>query len=211
LLSSAHSYLGQEWVLLRPFLFPVDFGWRLAFGIGAGIGLVILVMRRHVPESPRWLITHGRSEEATQIVTQIEQQAMKHPDQLPPAELKLRLRVQSHTPWREIWKAIVHDNRRRSKLSFSLMVTQAFFYNAILFTYGLVLLRYYHVAAEKLGLYLLPLALANLLGPILLSRLFDTLGRRKMIAGTYMLSGLLLAIASWLFLTGLLNLAGQVV
>jgi MFS family permease len=202
---------GASLILLKPSLFPVDFGWRLAFAIGAAIGLVVLFLRRHVPESPRWLIAHGRQEEAERIVAEIERHTAEDPESLPRPESRLQLRVRHRTPWGEIWKAMAHHHRRRSILSFSLMVTQAFFYNAVLFTYGLVLLRYYNVPAEKLGLYLLPLALGNLLGPIFLGRLFDTLGRRKMIAGTYILSGLLLAIASWFFLTGQLTLATQAI
>ena len=128
---------GASLILLKPSLFPVDFGWRLAFLIGAAIGLVILFLRRHVPESPRWLITHGREAEAEKIVVEIEHHASEHPESLPKPEGKLQLRVQRRTPWREIWQAMAHDHRKRSILSFSLMVTQAFFYNAVLFTYGL--------------------------------------------------------------------------
>jgi MFS family permease len=106
---------------------------------------------------------------------------------------------------------MAYEHRSRSILSFCLMVTQAFFYNAVLFTYGLVLLRYYHVAAEKLGLYLVPLALGNLFGPILMGRLFDTVGRRKMIAATYIGSGVLLAISSVLFVRGDLTVATQTI
>jgi MFS family permease len=202
---------GASLLILKPGLFPVDLGWRFAFGIGATIGLGILFMRRHVPESPRWLLIHGQQEEAEKIVAEIEQKTADHPDKLPPAEGSIKLHVQDHTHWRQIWDAMAHQHRRRSVLGFSLMVTQAFFYNAVLFTYGLVLLRYYKVAPEKLGLYLLPLAMGNLFGPILIGRLFDTVGRRKMIALTYILSGVLLAITSWLFLHGSLTVATQAI
>jgi MFS family permease len=106
---------------------------------------------------------------------------------------------------------MLYEHRRRSVLGFVLMVTQAFFYNAVLFTYGLVLLRYYHVRAEHLGLYLVPLALGNFIGPLLIGRLFDSVGRRPMIAGTYILSGLLLAFTAWLFQRDLLTAFTQAV
>lgn len=197
--------------LLRPGLFRPDTGWRFVFLLGAAIGLVILALRHIVPESPRWLIIHRGTEEAGRIVDEIERKVVADPSKLPPAEGTLRLHVQKSTPLPEIWRAMAHDHRRRSILSFSLMVTQAFFYNAVLFTYGLVLLRYYHVPAEKLGLYLVPLALGNLFGPILIGRLFDTIGRKKMISGTYIASGVLLAIASVLFLEGKLTVATQTI
>jgi MFS family permease len=200
---------GVSLILLKPGVFPVNLGWRLAFGIGASIGCGILFMRRHVPESPRWLLLHNGKDEADKIVHEIEEKAVEDPKSLPAPEGSLRLRVRQQTPWREIWQAMVYDHRRRSILGFCLMVTQAFFYTAITFTYGLVLLRYYKVPAEKLGLYLVPLAIGNLCGPLLMGRLFDTVGRKKMIAGTYILSGFLLAIASWLFVRGMLTVATQ--
>src|SRR5437764_5781114 len=110
-----------------------------------------------------------------------------------------RIRTRTHTPWREIWDAIVHQHRRRSVLGFVLMTTQAFFYNAIFFTYALVLMRFYRVAETNVGIYLLPFAIGNLLGPIVLGNLFDTIGRKRMIAATYGLAGILLAVTAWLF------------
>lgn len=142
---------GASLILLKPGLFPPDLGWRFAFAIGAAIGLAVLTLRRHVPESPRWLIVHGRADEAARIVDEIETKAAEG-GTLPPAEGSIELRIQHRTPWHEIWQAMAHRHRRRSILGFTLMVTQAFFYNAVLFTYGLVLLRYYHVAPAKLGL-----------------------------------------------------------
>lgn len=110
--------------------------------IGAAIGLVILTMRRFVPESPRWLLIHEGTGEAEKVVNEIEKKVAADPATLPPAEGTLRLRVRKKTPLRDIWQTMAYDHRQRSVLSFSLMVTQAFFYNAVLFTYGLVLLRY---------------------------------------------------------------------
>jgi MFS family permease len=172
--------------------------------VGAAIGAAVLVLRRHVPESPRWLMVHGDPEEAERIVADVEREISRGLV-LPPPEGTIRVRRRHRVPWREIWYAMAHQHRSRSVLGFVLMVTQAFFYNAVLFTYGLVLLRYYRVPAEHLGLYLLPLAAGNFLGPLLMGRWFDTVGRRKMIAGTYILSGVLLALTSWLFRQGLLT------
>jgi MFS family permease len=198
-------------VLLRPGFFRVDLGWRFVFLLGAAIGLVILTMRRFVPESPRWLLIHEGPAEAEKVVAEIEKKVVDDPSTLPPAEGTLRIHVRKSTPLSDIWHAMAYEHRSRSVLSFCLMVTQAFFYNAVLFTYGLVLLRYYNVPAEKLGLYLVPLALGNLFGPILMGRLFDTVGRKKMIAGTYIGSGVLLAISSVLFVKGELTVATQTI
>jgi MFS family permease len=206
-LGSAASLL-----LLNTRLLPPVYAWRFAFGLGAVIGLGVLAMRRHVPESPRWLMVHGDPAEAERIVAEVEREIVaRGGGALPPAEGTIRVRRRRRVPWGEIWHAMAHQHRRRSLLAFTLMVTQAFFYNAVLFTYGLVLLRYYQVPGERLGLYLLPLALGNFLGPLLVGRLFDSVGRRPMIAGTYILSGLLLAVTAWLFREGLLTAFTQAV
>ncbi len=193
-LGSAASLL-----LLNTGWIPPAYAWRLAFGLGAAIGGAVLFLRRHVPESPRWLMVHGDPADAEKIVGDVEMAVVHRHPSPPPAAEKLRIRCRKRVPWREIWRAMVHEHRKRSVLGFTLMVTQAFFYNAVMFTYGLVLLRYYDVQAERVGLYLIPLALGNFLGPLLMGRLFDTVGRRRMIAGTYILSGVLLAITAWLF------------
>lgn len=201
---------GASLVILKPGLFPVNIGWRFAFFIGAAIGLGILFMRRHVPESPRWLLIHHGREEAERIVNEIERKVAPD-DRLPEPEGRITLHMQRHTSIRDIWRAMAYQHRSRSILGFSLMVTQAFFYNAVLFTFGLVLLRYYGVAPERLGVYMVPLAIGNLFGPILVGRLFDTVGRRKMISLTYILSGILLAIMSVLFLRDLLTSVTQTI
>ncbi len=195
-------------VLLHMKSVPPTVSWRFAFGIGAVLGLGVLLMRRYVPESPRWLLIHAQKGEAERVVSEIERQVAPGRE-LPQPEGVIRLQVQDHTPWRAIWDAMTRQYRDRSILGFSLMVSQAFFYNAVMFTYGLVLLRYYNVPAESVGYWLLPLSIGNFLGPLLIGRLFDTLGRKKMIAITYSLSGVLLAIASWLFLKGWLSLYAQ--
>ena len=195
-------------VLLHLKSIPPTLSWRFVFGIGALLGTGVLLMRRYIPESPRWLLIHGRSGEAERVVDAIEQQ-VSHGRQLDEPWGTIRLHVQDRTPWRAIWEAMALKYRERSVLGFSLMVSQAFFYNAVMFTYGLVLLRYYGVSAESVGYWLLPLAAGNFLGPLLMGRLFDTLGRRKMITATYAGSGILLAIASGLFLKDWMNVYMQ--
>jgi MFS family permease len=189
---------------------PPTLSWRFVFGIGAVLGLGVLMMRRFVPESPRWLLIHGQKGEAERVVSEIEKQVAGG-RKLPAPEGVIRLHIQDHTPWRAIWDAMFRQYRERSVLGFSLMVSQAFFYNAVMFTYGLVLLRYYNVPAESVGYWLLPLSAGNFLGPLLIGRLFDTVGRKKMITITYSFSGILLAIASWLFLNAWLTLAMQAI
>jgi MFS family permease len=199
-------------VLLDPALFDPDFGWRCAFLIGAALGLVIFVMRLWIPESPRWLMTHGRAAEANAVVREIEDEFRRRGHHLPDEPLPvLRLRARHHTPLREVFDTLFRKHRRRSLVGLSLMAAQAFFYNAIFFTYALVLTDFYGIRADHVGWYLLPFAAGNFLGPVLLGRLFDTLGRRIMIATTYALSGLLLAGAGYLFATGALTATGQTV
>jgi MFS family permease len=148
---------------------PPTLSWRFVFGIGAVLGLGVLLMRRYVPESPRWLLIHAHKGEAERVVSEIEREIAQGRE-LPAAEGMIRLHVQDHTPWHEIWDAMTQRYRERSFLGFSLMVSQAFFYNAISFTYGLVLLRYYNVPADSIGYWLLPLAVGNFLGPLLIGR-----------------------------------------
>jgi MFS family permease len=203
---------GASLLLLDTGILPPAFSWRLAFGIGALIGIVVLFLRRYVPESPRWLMIHGEKGEAEEVVAQIEEQVVAAgAGELAPAEKTIKLAARKSTPLREIWDAMAKQHAKRSLLGFTLMVTQAFFYNAVLFTYGLVLLRYYGVPAEKLGLFLVPLALGNWLGPIVLGRLFDSVGRRPMIVATYVGSGVLLAITAWLFRLGILTSLTQAI
>ena len=179
-------------VLLDPRRVPIWLGWRLAFGIGATLGLIVIFFRRWIPESPRWLMIHGRNSEAEEIVAEVERRigakrsdgvkeywsVASVPKSITPSlhhsTPPIRVRTRTHTPWREIWDAIVHEHRRRSFLGFVLMLTQAFFYNAIFFTYALVLMRFYSVPEQNVGTYLLPFALGNVLGPLLLGHLFDT-------------------------------------
>jgi MFS family permease len=201
---------GATVFLLDPNRLPIWLGWRLAFGIGATLGLVVIYFRRWIPESPRWLLIHGRPAEAEQILDEVER-TVSASNLIPHEGGPTCVRTRSHTPWREIWNTIAHEHRRRSFLSFVLMLTQAFFYNAIFFTYGLVLMRFYNVPAQNIGGYLLPFALGNVLGPIVLGHLFDIIGRKKMITATYAISGLLLAATGWLFHAGLLTAQTQTI
>ncbi len=200
-------------VLLDPHYLPVWLGWRFAFGIGAGLGLVVLFFRHWVPESPRWLMVHGRHEEGEKVVADVERQVTEgHPETLPPLTgEKSRLRQRTHTPWSEIWQAVAYDHRRSAFLGLALMIAQAFFFNAIFFTSAQVLEKYYGVPADKPGWYLAAFALGNLLGPITIGHLFDTVGRKPMIAGTYALSGVLLAVTGWMFRQGMLTATTQTV
>ena len=173
------------------------------------LGLIVIFLRHAIPESPRWLMTHGHEPEAEQIMREIERKTAVHPDLLPPPQGRIRIRPRDHTPFREIWHAIAVQHRARSFLALSLMIAQAFFYNAIFFTYALALVAFYGLPAEKVGLYLFPFALGNFFGPLVLGRLFDTVGRRQMITLTYTLSGILLALSGWLFQRGLLTAQTQ--
>lgn len=194
-------------VLLDPNRFPLWLGWRVAFAIGATLGLIIIFFRRWIPESPRWLMIHGRNDQAENIVTEVEQKIGSAA--VTDGRHRTKICTRTHTPWREIWSAILHDHPQRALLGFVLMLTQAFFYNAIFFTYALVLTRFYNVPEQSVGAYLLPFAIGNVLGPVLLGHLFDTIGRKKMIAATYGLSGVLLALTAYLFHAGLLTAQTQ--
>jgi MFS family permease len=196
-------------LLLQPHFLPVSLGWRFGFGVGAALGLIVIFFRRWIPESPRWLMVHGRADEAEQIVATVEKIAGTDSKAMASEMPMLRIRVRKRTPLLEVWETIAHKYRERSFLGFVLMVAQAFFYNAIFFTYALVLMRFYGVSAERVSAYLLPFALGNVLGPLLIGRFFDTIGRKPMIIATYAGSGILLALAGWLFRAGLLTAQTQ--
>ena len=190
-------------ILLDPLVMGPDSGWRLAYLTGAGLGLVVFVMRLWIPESPRWLVIHGFPDQAHAIVADIERSAANGRDAAPQGGwARIRLQMRHHTPLAEVARTLFSTYRQRSVVALVLMAAQAFFYNAIFFTYALVLTEFYGIAASQIGWYLLPFAAGNFLGPLLLGRLFDSVGRRTMIALTYGISGILLAISGYLFAAG---------
>lgn len=197
-------------VLLDPAVIDPDHGWRLAYLTGAAIGLVVFAMRWWIPESPRWLMIHGQPERAEAIVADIEQSARHAPDR-PRVLPKIKLRMRTHTPLLEVAKTLFGTYRQRSLVGLVLMTAQAFFYNAIFFTYALILTDFFGISANHVGWYILPFAAGNFLGPLLLGRLFDTLGRRTMIGFTYGVSGLLLALSGYLFSIGALSAQSQTI
>ena len=199
-------------VLLDPSLIGPDLGWRLAYLTGACLGLVVLVMRMWIPESPRWLMIHGQPEQANGIVDDIERSATGQlQDPSRHAWPKVRLKMRDHTPLREVAHTLFSLYRQRSLVGLVLMAAQAFFYNAIFFTFALVLTDFFGIASNQVGWYILPFAAGNFLGPLLLGRLFDTLGRRTMITFTYGMSGVLLAFSGYLFSIGVLTAQTQTI
>ncbi|MBI5260788.1 MAG: MFS transporter [Bradyrhizobium sp.] len=199
-------------VLLDPALLAPDLGWRIAYFIGAALGLIVFVMRMWIPESPRWLMIHGRPDEAHAIVASIERSVIGHEhDVRVQAYPRIRLKMRHHTPLAEVMHTLLVSYRGRALVGLVLMSAQAFFYNAIFFTFALVLTDFYGISADHVGWYILPFAAGNFLGPLLLGRLFDTLGRRAMIVFTYGASGLLLALSGYLFSIGVLSAQGQTI
>jgi MFS family permease len=195
-------------ILLDPAIIDPEYGWRLAFFSGAALGLIVFLMRLWLPESPRWLMTHGRPEQAEAIVAEIERSAGVTFAEPAPTQ---HLRTRRFTPLAEVFHTLFHVHRQRTLVGLALMSSQAFFYNAIFFTYALILTDFYGVRSDHVGWYILPFAAGNFLGPLLLGRLFDTLGRRVMITFTYAVSGILLALSGWLFSIGALSATEQTV
>lgn len=193
---------GGSIVLLDSALFGPDLGWRLCFIVGGALGLIVLFMRAWLPESPRWLMMHGRIDEANAVAAGIE----KHWPDLDTSKALACIRLHNRrTTIPDVVRALFHLHRRRSLVGLSLMTAQAFFYNAIFFTYALVLRDFYGVPSEHVGWYILPFAAGNVLGPLLLGRLFDTWGRKPMIVFTYAISGILLLLFGELFRRDLLT------
>lgn len=189
---------------------PENTGWRYAFGVGGSLGILVLILRLFVPESPRWLMLRGHEEAAGKIVDDIENRA-SHGDKgkLPqPQSEKLKIKVRDHTPFADIFKNMAGENRQRSILALVLMVAQSFFFNAVFFSYALVVKKFFHIGDRDLPMHLLPFAIASFLGPIVLGKLYDSIGRKPMITASYGIAGLLLAGALFPFATGILGVHG---
>jgi MFS family permease len=199
-------------VLIDPAVINPALGWRLAFAIGATLGLIVFVMRLWIPESPRWLITHGHQQDAEAIVESIEKEFASHGRLAKDAEhAKVKLRARKSTPFAEVIRTLFQMYRQRTLVGLSLMAAQAFLFNAVFFTYALILTDFYGVQPSHVGWHLLAFAAGNFLGPLILGRLFDTLGRRIMISATYAISGLLLTGAGYLFDQGLVSAQTQTI
>jgi MFS family permease len=199
-------------VLLDPKLLASDIGWRFCFFLGAVLGLAILLVRRNLPESPRWLFTHGRAKEAEEVVADIERQVTESTgENLEEPDESIQVHQRKAIGFITVGRAVFQRYPKRSILGLSLFVGQAFLYNAVFFTYALVLTTFYKVSSGSVGYYLIAFAIGNFAGPLILGRLFDVVGRRFMIAGTYLLSGVMLAVTAWLFDAGVLSATTQTV
>jgi MFS family permease len=185
---------------------PVSWGWRAAFGLGVVLGLVILLVRRHVPESPRWLFIHGRGDEAEKLVADVEKTVEREDEvKLEPAEKYITIHQRRTIGFGRIAATLIRRYPRRAGLGLALFVGQAFLYNAITFGFAQILQTFFGTPSGSTGYYFAVIAVGNLLGPLLLAPLFDSLGRKAMISGTYILSGILLLVTAWLFSAGVLN------
>ncbi|MFD9560884.1 MFS transporter [Streptomyces sp. NPDC059994] len=187
-------------------IFPKDLGWRLTFGLGVVLGLVILVVRRHVPESPRWMFIHGHEQGAEELVDDVERQVEEDTGEpLPAPGRAITIEQRESVGFVEIARTLFRSYPKRVVLGFALFIGQAFLYNAITFGFSSILVKFFDVSSGVTGYFFAVIAFGNFLGPLLLGRFFDTVGRKVMIAGTYLLSGALLFVTAWFFSQGWLN------
>jgi len=188
-----------------------DQGWRVAFLAGPALAVVIIYVRRNLPESPRWLITHGRVQAAEEQMRRIEEMAAQDGQHLDPVpeSAAIVIKPERRFGYLTLLRVAFRQYPQRTVLGATLMITQSFLYNAIFFTYALVLTKFYHVSNNAVPVYGLAFAVGNLAGPLLLGHLFDSLGRKKMISSTYLVSGAMLAFSAWLFDAGVLHAAAQ--
>jgi MFS family permease len=191
---------------LNESIFPADVGWRLTFGVGVVLGLVILLIRRNVPESPRWMFIHGQDREAEKLVDDVERRVEeeKHVDLAEP-DHDITIRQRETISFLTIARTVVREYPKRGVLGLSLFVGQAFLYNAITFGYASILSTFFKVPSGHTGYYYVVIAVGNFVGPVVMAPLFDIVGRRPMITGTYVGSGVLLLITAWLFDQGMLS------
>ena len=197
-------------VVMNAGVLPRAVAWRVVFGVGAVLGTSILFIRHHIPESPRWLLLHGRVDEANRVMREIEEQIERaQGSPLPAPGAPEALVAKGKVTFTAIATVLLRRHLKRTILGLSLMIAQAFAYNGVFFTYALVLARFYEVPVDRIGLYLLPFAAGNLFGPLVLGHLFDTVGRRTMIAVTYAVSGVLIALAGFGLLQGWLDAVTQ--
>ena len=196
-------------VVANPRVLPPALSWRAAFFLGAILSFGVLLLRRHLPESPRWLLLHGRVAQADDVMQGIERHVEAMTGPLPSPGPASSIEAKGNVGFAAIARTLLRRHPRRTALCLALMIGQAFAYNGVFFTYALVLSRFYGVAPDRIGLYLIPFAVGNLLGPLLLGRLFDTVGRRPMIAATYLTASALIAFAGWGMVQGWLTAATQ--